>query len=101
MEIVKNSCYGGFSVSKAVYKELKLKWDGYGYPDNDDFKIKSNNYNAYRADLRLIKAIKKIGLKESNGTHSELEIVEIPDGTDWGISEYDGIETIEERHKTW
>jgi hypothetical protein len=30
-----------------------------------------------------------------------LRIVEIPDGVEWHISEYDGIEHIAENHRTW
>ncbi len=29
-KIVINKCYGGFGVTKAIFDELKLKWDGYG-----------------------------------------------------------------------
>lgn len=101
MKIVINKCYGGFSVSKKVYDELGLKWDGYGYISNDDLGITNGDYNAYRGDERLIKAIEKIGLKESSGELSELKIVEIPDGIEWYLDEYDGIESIHETHRSW
>ena len=32
---------------------------------------------------------------------AELAIVEIPDGIEWEIDDYDGIETIAETHRTW
>lgn len=53
-----------------------------------------------RADLDLIEVVKKLG-KKANGMCSDLRIVEIPDGTDWEISEYDGLETVEEKHRSW
>lgn len=101
MKIVINECYGGFSVSRLVYAELGIKYDGFGYIDNEDLGIKNNNNYAYRADKRLIKAIEKIGLEESSGKLSELRIVEIPNGIKWEIDEYDGMETIHEKHRSW
>ena len=61
----------------------------YFYPRNID-----------RTDLDLIEVVKKLGNK-ANGTCSELKIVEIPDGIEWEISEYDGLETVEEKHRSW
>lgn len=41
-------------------------------------------------------------LKEAaNGRCAKLKIVEIPDGVDWEIDDYDGSETIHEKHRSW
>ena len=48
----------------------------------------------------LIKVVKKMG-KKSWGKHAELKIVEVPDGVEWSIEEYDGSEWISEKHRTW
>ena len=101
MKIVINKCYGGFSLSKKVYKALNIKWDGYGYIQNKDLNIKSDNWKEYRTDKKLIKAIEKIGLKQSSGTHAELEIIEIPDDVDWEIDDYDGIESVIDKKRHW
>ena len=61
----------------------------YFYPRNID-----------RTDLDLIEVVKKLGNK-ANGTCSELKIVEIPDGIEFELSEYDGLETVEEKHRSW
>ena len=53
-----------------------------------------------RADLDLIEVVKELGNK-ANGRYAELKIVEIPDGVEWEISEYDGLETVEEKHRSW
>lgn len=98
MEVVINKCYGGFGISKALAKELKIKST---YIDNDTFKIKSDNYNAYRTNKKLIAAIKKVGLAKANGEFSDLSIVEIPDDIDFYIDDYDGMESIHEKHKSW
>ena len=48
----------------------------------------------------LIRVVEELGEK-ANGRHAELKVVEIPDGVEWEISEYDGIERIAETHRTW
>lgn len=101
MKIVINKCFGGFGVSKAVYKELGFKWNGYGYLSNDDFGIKDDNYYAFRSDKRLVNAVEKVGEEKSSGDLAKLRIVEIPDDVKWEIDEYDGIETVHEQHRSW
>ncbi len=104
MKVVINKCFGGFSLSEAVYTELGLKWDGYGYPDNDDFGIKTDSfdkYNLYRSDPKLIAAIEKVGIDKSGGSCASLSIVDIPDGVAFDIDEYDGQESIHETHRSW
>jgi hypothetical protein len=39
--------------------------------------------------------------KQSWGAYSQLKVVEIPDGVEWEIAEYDGSEHIAEKHRTW
>lgn len=53
-----------------------------------------------RDDADLVTTVEELG-KLANTRFSFLEIVEIPDGVSWGISEYDGMETIEEAHRSW
>ena len=48
----------------------------------------------------LIRVVEELGDKAS-GRFGELVVIEIPDGIEWEISDYDGIETIEELHRTW
>jgi hypothetical protein len=65
---------------------------GYGY---------DAGHNGYdRTSEFLIKAIEELGA-EANGRSAELKIVEIPDGTEFQIMEYDGNEWVAEKHKTW
>lgn len=101
MKIAINRCFGIFSVSQAVFNELGKEWDGYGYPDNEMFGIESDDYNAWRADPSLIAAIEKVGLKEASGSSASIEIVEIPDGIEWFIHDYDGQESVHEQHRSW
>ena len=53
-----------------------------------------------RHDPALIQAVEELGSK-ANGSHAELSVVEIPDGVDYIVEEYDGMEHIAEAHRTW
>ena len=101
MKIAINNCFGGFGLSKAVFDELGIKWDGYGYLHNEDLGIESDDCDAFRSDDRLIAAIEKIGEDKSSGALASIKIVEIPDGIDWELNEYDGIETVNKKHRSW
>ena len=101
MKIVVNEEYGRFSVSEALYEELGLRWDNHGNLDNETFGINDDNDLAYRANEKLISAIEKIGEDEASGDFATLKIVEIPDGIEWYIDVYDGIETVHEQHRSW
>ena len=99
MKVVINKCYGGFSVSEAVYNELGVEWDGYGYLAGD-WKDYDCGSDILRVDPELVAAVEKLG-SAANGSYAELEIVDVPDDASWHIEEYDGIERIAEDHKTW
>ena len=88
MKIVINTCYGGFGLSEkgeALYKELSGK----------DFDV----FDTPRDDIHLVTIVEE--KLDIEGRYADLKVVEIPDGISWGISDYDGIETIHENHRTW
>ena len=63
------------------------------------------DYLFYDDDIKrdnpyLIQVIEELGY-EANGSHADLKIVEIPDGVEWEIEEYDGIECVVEKHRVW
>ena len=53
-----------------------------------------------RNDADLVAVVEKLG-DNANSQFAKLEIVEIPDGIDWEIDDYDGSETVAEKHRTW
>ena len=53
-----------------------------------------------RVDKDVIKCIEKLGDKASV-KYSHIEIVEIPDDVEWEIMEYDGYESVHEKHRVW
>ena len=77
------------TLSKDIFADIKFMgryWDTW---TNDS-----------RDDSRLVQIVEKLGL-EASGRFAQLEVVEIPDGVEWEIDEYDGFERIAEKHRTW
>lgn len=112
-EIAVNQCFGGFGLSIlaeieiAKRKNFKIVFHhNYDQLSNDEALalgsgfIFSNLGELRRDDPDLVAVIKELG-DNANGNCAELTIREIPDDVDWGISEYDGIETIHEKHRSW
>ena len=91
MKIAINRCWGGFGLSKKALQYLGSEWDGYGYRCDD---------NRIRMNAKLIECIEKLGEK-ANGECSEIKIVEIPDDVEWYIDDYDGMESVHEKHRVW
>ena len=100
MKVVINICFGGFGLSDeairlyAEKKGIQLgERQSYGYDEISDWDIS-------RDDAILVEIVEELGAK-ANGDYAELKVVEIPDGVDWYVSDYDGNEHIAERHRTW
>jgi hypothetical protein len=111
MKVVINTDWGGFGLSDDAirrYAELKgitlvEETNEYGitfYVDqiNDESYFESHDFD--RTDPALIQVVEEMG-DASFGWAAKLKIVEIPDGVDWYVSDYDGVEHIAERHRTW
>lgn len=93
MKIVINTCYGGFGLSEAAHKKLTE----YGLPVN----TRDSWFHDRRDHPLLVRVVEELGSKTASGEYGALKVVEIPDGTDWQIQEYDGSEHIAEKHQTW
>lgn len=99
-QIVINKCFGGFGLSKlAQEKFASLKnidpgiWNSKFFENIDIFGI-------YRADPDLVKVVTELGF-EANDRYSDLKIIDVPDNVEWEIHEYDGVEWVAEKHRTW
>jgi len=123
MKVVVNRCYGGFGLSDAACEWL-MKNRGYTLGDGnrtedwsmfdivarDGFGCKYSIVrtpdgvgaydNGFRTHPDIIAVVEALG-EEADGMYAELEIVDIPDGIEWHIDEYDGVETIHEAHRIW
>ena len=96
--------------TKEVAKDLK-KWRDYlknpkEYKDRyltvftPNFRKVIDSRGIDRTDPVLIKCVEKLKDK-ANGGCSELKVIEIPDGVNYTITEYDGREQVEEIYQIW
>jgi len=73
-------------------------------PLTADGKYEKGSYfsdrNIERNDPALVQVVTELG-DAANGDYAKLGIVEIPDGISYEISDYDGLETVEESHRSW
>jgi hypothetical protein len=114
MKVVINRCFGGFGLShEAIMKYAAVAGIDMIAVPNDSSLLPYNyyvgsvsdenywsEYDLDRTDPNLVKVVEQMG-ETSWGDMSELSVVEIPDGIEWHITEYDGIERVAENHRTW
>ena len=102
MKIVINTSFAPFRLSDKVLYEI-------GYDKKSGLTLSeflgqnelNENQYEYRANPKLIAAIEKIGLRESEGRFNSIKIVEIPDDVEWIIQNEDYCEWIAEKHRRW
>ena len=62
------------------------------------------NTDVSRDDPVLVQIVETMGVQAASGGFSQLAIVEIPDDVaadGWIIQDYDGVEWVAEKHRTW
>jgi len=117
MKIVINDCFGGFGLSDAAFEKFLdrkgIAWEkqprgDYGWHEyyhaghlgDDEHYLYSRTMIEDRSDSDLVAVVEEMG-KLANSEYSELKVLEIPDGVEWHICEYGGLEHIAEDHRTW
>lgn len=111
-QIVINRVHGGFGLSDQA---IELYFDRKGwehvthiskfgqmlhYKDSVSDENFFSEHELQRDDPDLVFVVKKLG-EFVNTKFSHLKIVTIPDDVDWFIEEYDGVEWVAEKHRTW
>lgn len=111
-KIVINQCYGGFGLSdEAVNLYAKLaginlvsEIDEYGFTNFYRDSVSDGDYFSYRDikrdDPHLVEAVERLG-SAAWGKYAKLKVVEVPDYVEWYFEEYDGLEWVSEKHRTW
>lgn len=80
-----------------------IRWSNLTF-EQKEWKNKNYYYlagNVKRDDPTLIEVVETLGSKAASASLSQLAIVEIPQGVDWYIHDYDGMESIQENHRSW
>lgn len=92
MDVVINTCHGGFMLSDEAVKWLK-----------EHGKEGAHAYSFISGKKRdhplLVQMVRELGDK-ADGGYARLKIVQIPADADWRISVYDGDEWVSEG-RTW
>lgn len=87
-----NRCFGGFGFSEFLLDEYKKR-------TGEDI---SSRYGVdFRIDKVVIEIFEEFGSKKCSGEYSALKLIEIPDDVEYEIAEYDGMERVEEIHRSW
>jgi len=118
MNIVINVCFGGFSLSdKAMemylaakgieWEKQAPKYENWGSTYWRKGCVGSLDFNNYlssrdpdRDDPDLVKVVETLG-RDADGFCAQLKVVEIPDDIEWELCEYDGNESVAEKHRVW
>ena len=94
MEVIVNKKFGGASLSEKAMEVLLSLPEFNNLNDEERFELQYLSSNSLRTNKTIIDLIKSMG-DESNGVSAKLVIANIPDGVEWAIYDYDGMETIE------
>ena len=119
MKIVINKCFGGFGLSDKAYEYMINT--GVPLAEYDQEKMVESALVIYKQDIKytsmgkywdtyfrsstrhsplLVKVVETLG-REASGPYAALAVVEIPDGVEYEINDYDGMEHVAEKHRTW
>lgn len=70
------------------------------FSEDEKYVLWHLNDDLRRDNPKLVEVVERLGEK-ADGECAKLKVVEIPDGTEWEIGNYDGMEHIAEKHETW
>lgn len=117
-KVVINTCFGGFGLSGVAFRRwCELSNSKYMSVRNEELfeKYGIENFYTYtildgnmeiddsdidREDVNLVAVVEEMG-EDAWGDYAELKVVEIPADVDYDIHDYDGIESIHEKHRVW
>ena len=92
-KIVINAQHGGFGLSEEAM-QLYKRLTGIA-PQSILY-----NHEILRDSPQLVQIVEQLG-ERANNRYSRLKVVEVPEGVEWHIHEYDGMEHVAEDHRTW
>ncbi len=115
MKVVINSCWGGFGLSREALHWLREHKHAGAQAEIDIGEpwdpakpavVRASYLDSFlseidRADPLVIQCIKELGAKKARAPLAELRVVSIPDDVKYEINNYDGRESIHEKHRSW
>lgn len=93
-KVVINTCFGGYGLSEKVVLKFNEEI-------GTNMSASVASYTIPRDNDLLIRIIEEVGVANAGGLSANLKIIEIPDDIEFVIREYDGRETVHEKHRTW
>lgn len=87
MKIVINCKFGGFHLTDEMMEYI-------GYVKTSEW---DEGFGVRRTNPKLIEFLETT----PSSKHGSLKVVEIPDDVEWVIEDYDGLECVAEKHRTW
>lgn len=105
-EAQKDTHWTAFTVSNPEqYLNLSKPWYDLSEQEREEFNKTWDSLSVYSSDIErddknLIQTIEELKEK-ANSRFADLKIVEIPDDVEWTIEDYDGVEWVSEKHRTW
>lgn len=105
MKVVINKRYGGFGISLKAAERMAELGSKYAIEELEYYKSKGNErwyggISIDRSDPILVQVVEELG-EESFDERSSLKIVTIPDDVEYEIMDYDGMESVHEKHRVW
>ena len=114
MHVLVDSILSDKAVEKCI--EYGMTVGPYGHKPEPDFHIREKDYgianskyvdnfygkpNGNRDNPIVVRVVEELGPQEASGFCADLKVVEIPDGVEFEVEEYDGNEWVAEKHRTW
>jgi hypothetical protein len=114
MKIVINKKYGNFSLSEeavlfygdkkglniiAIRDEVSKDINHY-YLNEEKEENSFCEWEIERTDPVLVEVVEQLG-DLADTRHTRLKVVEVPDDVKWYIHDYNGIESVYEKHRIW
>lgn len=100
MEIIINKQFGGYRWSHEASVALGMEEKFEGEDLWKDFNFGTRD-ESLRTRPDAIALLKEWGSDRCSGQYAKLAVIEIPDGVEYVIDEYDGMETVHELSRKW
>jgi hypothetical protein len=100
-KVVINDRHGGFSLSAAAVLRMRELGSEAAHKHKLSERRSFGEYlDVPRDDPLLVQVVEEMG-DAASGSLAALTAVEIPADVEWEIAEFDGLEHVAEKHRTW